>query len=238
MKNMAKRIFTDFDGPIMDVSERYYQVYLHCVEKIRTSRQVVNILPKTDFWELKRSQVSEQQIAKISGFSDERAEAFAHLRRATVHTDPYFKYDRIIESAVTGLEKAQQSGIELAVMTMRRRRELEPVLDQYNLRKFFASDRVFCLRDDYIKTGDIRDKPFLMEYAQINLPSVEQQWMVGDTEADMIAAHRFKIPAIAVLSGIRNKAQLENYQPDQIFPDLITAINKIIETPLPITTGI
>jgi phosphoglycolate phosphatase-like HAD superfamily hydrolase len=214
----------------MDVSERYYQVYLYCVDKIRKSEQPVNNLSKNEFWELKRSQVPEKEIAMLSGFEDEKqAVAFAHLRRATVHTAPYFQYDRLIESAILALEKAQNAGYDLAVMTMRRRRELEPVLEQYNLRRFFKGDRIFCLDDDYVKTVDTQDKPKLMQRAQADLPTVEQQWMIGDTEADIIAAKSFAVPAIAVLSGIRNQTQLEKYKPQQIFPDLITSITAVLE---------
>ena len=227
---MKKRIFTDFDGPIMDVSERYYQVYLYCLDKIRKSDQIVTTLSKSEFWELKRSQVPEKEIAKISGFADEKQSiAFAHLRRATVHTDPYFEHDQLIESAIPALEKAQQSGIDLAVMTMRRRRELEPVLDKYDLRRFFANDRIFCLDDDYIKTVDTQDKPKLMKLAQANLPEVQQQWMIGDTEADIIAAQTYDVPVIGVLSGIRNQTQLEKYKPNQILPNLLSSITKILE---------
>jgi phosphoglycolate phosphatase-like HAD superfamily hydrolase len=226
---MKKRIFTDFDGPIMDVSERYYQVYLYCLDKIRKPHQVVTTLPKTEFWELKRSQVPEKEIAKLSGFADEKQSiAFAHLRRATVHTDPYFEHDQLIESAIPALEKAKQSGVDLAVMTMRRRRELEPVLDKYDLRRFFACDRIFCLDDDYIKTVDTQDKPKLMKLAQANLPEVQQQWMIGDTEADIIAAQTYDVPVIGVLSGIRNQAQLEKYKPNQILPNLLSSITKIL----------
>lgn len=227
---MDKRIFTDFDGPIMDVSERYYQVYLYCVEQIRLPEQNVNVLDKAEFWQLKRSQVSEREIAQLSGFIGEsQSIRFAHLRRATVHTNPYFEYDRLIESAIEALEKAQQAGIDLAVMTMRRRRELEPVLEKYDLWRFFERDRIFCLDDDYVKTVDIQDKPRLMQQAQANLPTVSQQWMIGDTEADIAAANSYQIPAIAVLSGIRNQSQLAKYQPQRIFPDLITAIDALLQ---------
>jgi len=228
---MRKRIFTDFDGPIMDVSERYYQVYLHCLEKIYNPKQLINILSKSEFWELKRSQVPEKEIATISGFEDEeRAVAFAYLRRDIVHTESYFKYDRLIENAVKALEKAQHAHIDLAVITMRRRRELDPALDKYNLRRFFSNDHIFCLGDDYVKTIDTQDKLQLMQLAQATLPVAEQQWMVGDTEADIIAAQNYNIPAIAVLSGIRNQAQLEKYKPNQIFLDLITSITAIVES--------
>ncbi len=227
---MKKRIFTDFDGPIMDVSERYYQVYLYCLEKIRQTQQAVITLSKSEFWELKRSQVPEKEIAKLSGFADDQqAIAFVQLRRTTVHTNPYFEYDRLIESAIPALEIAQSAGIDLAVMTMRRRRELEPVLDQYDLRRFFQGDRIFCLDDDYVKTGDTQDKPKLMQRAQATLPAVEQQWMIGDTEADIIAAQTYHVPVIAVLSGIRNQTQLEKYKPNQVFPDLLASITAILQ---------
>lgn len=227
---MKKRIFTDFDGPIMDVSERYYQVYLYCLDKICQPNQVVTTLSKSDFWELKRSQVPEKEIANLSGFKDEEQSiAFAHLRRATVHTNPYFDHDCLIDSAIPALEKAQNLGIDLAVMTMRRRRELEPVLDKYNLRRFFSSDRIFCLDDDYVKTVDTQDKPKLMQRAQATLPEVQQQWMIGDTEADIIAAQTYGVPAIAVFSGIRNQTQLEKYQPHKILPNLLESVTMILE---------
>lgn len=227
---MKKRIFTDFDGPIMDVSERYYQVYLYCLGKICKPEQQVKTLTKKEFWELKRSQVPEKDIATISGLEDEKqAVAFAHLRRSTVHTVPYFDYDKLIENAILALEKAKYAGIDLAVMTMRRRRELEPVLDQYNLRRFFAEDRIFCLDDDYIKTVDIQDKPKLMKRAQANLPVVKKQWMIGDTEADIIAAQSQNIPVIAVLSGIRNQTQLEKYKPNKVVRNLVESVNVIYE---------
>lgn len=227
---MRRRIFTDFDGPIMDVSERYYQVYLYCLDKIRKPEQVITTLSKSEFWEFKRSQTPEKEIANLSGFKDEKQSvAFAHLRRATVHTNPYFSYDCLIDIAIPALEKAQQLGIDLAVMTMRRRRELEPVLDRYDLRRFFPSDRIFCLDDDYVKTVDIQDKPKLMKIAQDTLPEVEQQWMIGDTEADIISAQTYHVPAIAVLSGIRNYIQLQKYKPHQIVTNLSCAINEVVD---------
>jgi phosphoglycolate phosphatase-like HAD superfamily hydrolase len=225
------RIFTDFDGPIMDVSERYYQVYLYCLQKIGKQETATKILTKSEFWELKRSQVPEKEIAMRSGFTDEYAAiAFAHLRRATVHTNPYFRYDCVMEKSIPALEQIQQAGIDLAVMTMRRRCELEPVLDQYNLRRFFPSDRIFCLNDDYVKTVDINDKAQLMQKAQALLPKVDRQWMIGDTEADIIAAQNFNIPAIAVLSGIRNQQELEKYHPHCIYQDLPEAVQAILES--------
>lgn len=226
---MSKRLFTDFDGPIMDVSERYYQVYQFCLEQVRLPQQAVTPMTKAEFWEMKRSQVPELEIALKSGLTEVgQSEEFAKLRRDTVHTQPYFQYDKIVEAAIAALEQAQNAGIELAVMTMRRVRELEPVLEKYDLHRFFAPEMRFCLSNDYVKTGDTKDKPKLMARAIATLPAVAQQWMVGDTEADIIAGKRFQVKTVGVLCGIRNRTQLELHQPDMIQPNLMETVKMII----------
>jgi phosphoglycolate phosphatase-like HAD superfamily hydrolase len=222
---MTKRLFTDFDGPIMDVSERYFQVYEFCLSQIKLSDQPVMLLSKSEFWALKRAQVPEIDIALKSGLTEAgQSEQFAQLRRRTVHTDPYFKYDRLIEGAVAALEKAQKAGIELAIMTMRRVRELEPVLEQHDLGRFFPADRRFCLSNDYVKTGDTKDKPKLMERAIATLPHADLQWIAGDTEADIEAGKQFGVTTIGILSGIRNETQLRTQTPDAIADRLIDAV--------------
>lgn len=67
-----------------------------------------------------------------------------------------------------------------------------------------------------------------MEKAMQELPP-DQTWMLGDTEADMIAAQSQNLPAIAVLSGIRDQAQLSAYHPDYILEDIAAATDLILE---------
>ncbi|MEA5581432.1 HAD family hydrolase [Nodularia harveyana UHCC-0300] len=224
------RLITDFDGPIMDVSERYYRVYQFCLENIRNPEQSVQELTKAEFWQLKRSRVPEREIGVKSGLDATQAQEFAQLRRKIVHTDTYFKYDRLIPGAVETLVKIQQAGIDLAVMTMRRVRELDYALTKYDLAKFFPENRRYCLENDYVKTSDVEDKPLLMQRAVKELPPVSETWMVGDTEADIAAAKQYNIKMIAVESGIRDRTQLEIYQPDLIVKDLSTAVKLILES--------
>lgn len=226
------RLITDFDGPIMDVSERYYRVYQFCLQNIRYPQQSVRELSRSEFWQLKRSRVPEKQIALKSGLDDNQAQEFAQLRRKTVHTDTYFQYDSLIPGAVDTLLKIQQAGIDLAVMTMRRVRELDYALEKYELGNLFPENRRYCLSNDYVKTSDVEDKPFLMERALAELPPACDTWMVGDTEADIAAAKKYGIKVIAVESGIRDRTQLEIYQPDVIVEDLRTAVKLILESRL------
>lgn len=222
------RLITDFDGPIIDVSDRYYRVYQFCLSAIRGDNQPVQELSKTEFWDLKRARVPEWKIGMISGLDQTQGQAFAQIRRQTIHSSPYFDYDRPAPGAIAALEKVQQAGIDLVVMTMRRTRELDYACQCHQLSHFFPSDRCYCLANDYIKTKDIDDKPMLMERAIQELPPVAETWMVGDTEADIVAAKRHGVSAIGVLSGIRDRTQLERYEPDYIVDDLSQAVDLVL----------
>jgi len=80
-----------FDGPIIDVSERYYNVYKFCLDSIRYPDQSVQQFSKAEFWQLKRSRVPEK---KSRFFLD----LTKHKRNLPVATGncaytTYFKYD-------------------------------------------------------------------------------------------------------------------------------------------------
>ncbi|MBJ7294785.1 MAG: HAD family hydrolase [Dolichospermum sp. JUN01] len=223
------RLITDFDGPIMDVSERYYRVYQLCLEKTRYPQQTITELSKAEFWQLKRSHTPELQIALQSGLDAQQGQEFSQIRKQIVHTLPYFQYDVLVPTALETLTKVQAAGVDLAVMTMRRVRELDYAFNQYNLSQFFPENRRYCLSNDYVKTRDVEDKPLLMARALAELPPAADTWMVGDTEADITAAKKHDIKIIAVESGIRDRSQLASYQPDMIVTDLKTAVDFILK---------
>lgn len=221
------RLITDFDGPIMDVSDRYYRVYQRCLHLLKHPQQKINTISKAEFWRLKRGRIRERKIALLSGLNPEQAQIFAHLRRTNVHALPYLVYDTLIPGAIAALEKSQQLGFELVVMTMRKERELNAALEKYNLNRFFPTHLRYCFDNDYLITLDTKDKPLLMAKALHELPAAADVWMIGDTEADIIAAKTHNIKAISVLSGIRDRNQLAIYQPDLIVDNLAQAIEYI-----------
>ncbi len=224
------RLITDFDGPIVDVSDRYYQVYLLCLEQTKEEDQSVKPMSKSQFWQLKRAKVPERQIGILSGLNELQAEQFAQLRRQTVHQMKYLGSDCLLPGVRESLSKLQHLKIDLAVMTMRRVRELDEAFNRYDLGRFFPVDRRYCLSNDYVKTADVRDKPLLMERALKELPPASDTWMVGDTEADLIAAKTHNIKVIGVLSGIRDRSQLESYAPDFIVNNLPEAVDLILSS--------
>lgn len=151
------------------------------------------------------------------------------MRRETVHSLANLVFDRPLPGAVAALERVRSLGWELVVMTMRRRRELDEALDRCQLRPYFPDARhTYCLGDTYVKTRDVEDKPRLMQQAMRELPPAAATWMVGDTEADIAAARTAGIPIVSVLSGIRNRDRLQEYQPDFIVANLNEAIDLIV----------
>jgi len=222
------RLISDFDGPIMDVSERYYRVYQLCLEQAQRPDQEIRVLPKQEFWNLKRSRIPETQIGILSGLDENQATEFAQNRRKTVHTLPYLVYDQPVPGAIETLERIQQAGIDLVVMTMRRVRELDEAFTRCNLARFFPPEKRYCLPNDYVKTGDTKDKPLLMAKAIAELSPVDDVWMVGDTEADIIAAKTHGVKVMGALCGIRDRAQLELHQPDLIVSNLGAAVDLLL----------
>ena len=231
------RIITDFDGPIMDVSERYYCVYQDCLQQSKLPAHNIEQLSKAEFWQLKRARVPEVKIGLISGLDEEQAIKFARRRRALVHSLPYLVYDRVIPGVEATLEKIQKLGIDLVVMTMRREKELAAAFAKHDLARFFKSDRRYCLPNDYNKKTDTEDKLALMEKALTELPPAGDIWMIGDTEADLVAAKTHRVKVIGVLSGIRDRTQLEHYQPDFIVNNFSEAVELVIATFSPLGVG-
>ena len=223
------RIITDFDGPIMDLSDRYYHVYQICLDKVKQPHQSITLLSKATFWAYKQAQVPEQQVGIESGLNATQAEAFKQLRDLHAHQLQYLSFDRVVPGSIAALEQIQAAEIELLVMTLRRTCELEPAFKQYVLARFFPPSHRYCLADDYRKNGDIAAKTQLMAQALTELEPEPNTWMIGDTEADIIAAKTYNIRVIGVLSGIRDRDRLERYQPDKIVDNLAEAVSFIFK---------
>ena len=222
------RIITDFDGPLIDVSDRYYYVYQNCLQHAKEPNHKIKQLSKVEFWRLKRARVPEVKIGIISGLNLEQAIQFARRRKKIVHSLPYLKHDRILPGVIQTLEKIKKLNIDLALLTMRREKELATAFNKYNLARFFRSDRRYCLPNNYDKNSDIEDKLKLMTKALGELPPATDVWMIGDTEADLLAAKRNRVKVIGVLSGIRDRTQLEYYQPDFIVNNFSEAVELVI----------
>lgn len=75
-------LFCDFDGPIVDVSDRYYSTYqlgLTNTQAIYQEKGValpIRVLSKKRFWRMKQNCRANVRIAHWSGLKDEQVDIF------------------------------------------------------------------------------------------------------------------------------------------------------------------
>lgn len=222
------RLISDFDGVIVDLSERYYQVYLWRLAEVRSPDQLVKPLSKPDFWQLKQKNASQTEIALQSGLEESQIPLFKQLRDDHAHRIENMMHDCPISSAIAALQLAQTLNWEILTVTMRRTSELAAAFRLYpELDQYFPSDRRFTIPDNAERNKDIDQKPQLLAQTLAQLDPHHNTWMVGDTEADIRAAQAHHIPVIAVLSGIRDRQTLEQHQPNFIVQNLLEAVQLI-----------
>src|SRR5215510_6935636 len=89
--SVRELICIDLDGPILDVSGRYYQVYRDSLASIDAPP-----LDKASYWELKRKKVSEPEILKRSGIESLAAvEAYLNARTPRIEAESYLRFDKV-----------------------------------------------------------------------------------------------------------------------------------------------
>ncbi|MEB3224321.1 MAG: HAD family hydrolase [Synechococcus sp.] len=235
MRRLPLTLFCDFDGPLVDVSDRYYGTYkaaLHHTQKIY-ARQGMGIplkyLSKEQFWQMKRQRVSDIEIAMQSGLQEEQITVFLEHVRTIVNEADLLHLDKMQGGINWSLALLHSYGVKLVLVTLREKQQVCKMLDQYGLKRLFSA--IYGSDDRHTAYANNVDvKTALLKEAIAGQGEMGDQWfMVGDTEADIIAAQNMKIPAIAVTCGIRDVAYLETYQPDYYCSDLLSVAHFLLE---------
>jgi phosphoglycolate phosphatase len=202
-------IFFDLDGPILDVSERYFRLHRHIVGQFGG-----RVMDKGTYWHLKRDRQSLSILLGMTGghISEEayRAQWF-HM----IELPEYLQYDTIISGAREQLERLGQCHT-LVLVTLRRQPDhLEAQLKQLQLSPFFAA----VLSADSTVTDGLETKKRLIRASGF---LTKGALVVGDTEIDIRTGKALGLKTVAVLSGIRNRNRLAEERPDCIVENINT----------------
>jgi len=221
---MALTVFCDFDGPIVDVSERYYRTYCTCLERACDAPQR---LPKAEFWRLKRDRVPDAEIARRSGVRAQELAQFVREVQHTAHQPQLLALDRLQPGADRALQRLADREVRTVIVTLREVTQVAAVLEQFGLADAIAAlygtdDRVAAYRNN------VERKQFLLARALTD-QSEPVAYVIGDTEADLLAARALGIPSIALACGIRSPSYLLRYQPQRLQPDLACAAAYLLE---------
>ncbi|NJO43031.1 MAG: HAD family hydrolase [Cyanobacteria bacterium CRU_2_1] len=233
-------IFCDFDGPIVDVSDRYYNTYKLGLADVQAachaqgSLPSLHILSKEQFWQMKQERTPDLEIALRSGLRGWQIELFLQRVSQIVNHSNLLYQDQLQPKVRWALNLLHDRGIRLVLVTLRRQTQAVQILRNFGLAHLFAQirgtqdDEAAYLNHAHHKTQLLAD--VMTEYAWGDTLHSPFAWMVGDTEADILAGQAMGIPTIALTCGIRSQSYLQRFEPTQIYPDLFSAAHDLVES--------
>lgn len=228
-------LFCDFDGPLVDVSNRYYETYrtalYYTQQAFQQQGQVVplRLLSKDQFWEMKRRRTRDIEIAMQSGLQEDQIPFFlAHVQEIVNATD-LLHLDTMQQGVNWSLALLHSYGVKLVLVTLREEQQVHKMLAQYGLKRLFSG--IYGSGDRHTAyQNNIDVKTALLKEAVTEQGQLSDQWlMVGDTEADVVAAQRMNMPAIALTCGIRDENYLRTYNPDYLCSDLLSTADLLLD---------
>jgi phosphoglycolate phosphatase len=233
----ALTLFCDFDGPIVDVSERYYSTYQIGLAELQSFYRTagialpVRILSKEQFWNMKQERTPDVEIAMRSGLQGQQIDQFLQRVARIVNQPALLHQDQLQPGVRWALALLHAQRVRLVLVTLRCQIQATQMLQSYGLAHVFSE--IWGTQDSSAAYSNQSDhKTQLLEKAIAHLSWVNhspaQAWMLGDTEADILAGKALSIPTIAVSCGIRSHSYLQKLQPTYIHTDLLSAVHRLV----------
>lgn len=222
-------VLCDFDGPLVDVSERYYKTYQLGLAATQTAYQTqgaalpLQALTKQQFWQMKQHRVADAEIALRSGLQGEQIQVFLERVRQLVNQSVLLQQDHLQPGVRRALALLHACGVNLVVVTLRCQAQASQILESYGLAHFFMMIRGTQEGFAAYQNSTELKKQLVSEVVNEQALPQSEIWLVGDTEADVIAGQAAGISTIAVTCGIRSAAYLNRHQPTRIHSDLGSA---------------
>ena len=197
---MISIIFTDLDGPILDGKMRHYQCYTDIL-KIYGGKPV----HIDKYWEMKRHKIKRDILLKESNFQGLYNEFLSNWI-TLIEQDSYLALDILKPDVHKTLLNWQKIAERIIIVTMRHNKET--LINQ--LKSLYIYDVV----DDVITCSPLESAS---KYDAVKHLHFKSAVFIGDTEEDMSAAQKLKIPSIGVLNGLRDRKYLHSdYYVDEI----------------------
>ncbi|MFK8182643.1 MAG: HAD family hydrolase [Phormidesmis sp.] len=233
-------VFCDFDGPIVDVSERYYQTYrqgLLSVDEYATGRlgRSLNLRPlsKAQFWKMKQNRVADLEIAIRSGLPADLFEPFMQQVQRIVNHPSLLNWDCLQPTALSALRYFKARGVRVVLVTLRHPRQVQAFLEENSLVPLVAEVHG-ALDVNAAHANRVEQKRELLAEAiaqqQARGYNVQKSWMVGDTEADVLAGQTMGLDTAALSCGVRSEGYLRQLQPSKIYKCLMSAARDLMES--------
>jgi len=203
------RVFLDVDGPILDVSARYYAVH-QAIAGDSISRDF--------FWEQKRAGMGGREIVEHNGLAVSPDE-YSRRWVAEIEAPQHMHLD-VLQPGVLDAMHALRDFAEVAFVSLRQ--------DGEQLREQLIGLNV-ATRDDIVLTAS----PLEGHGPELKIDRIQRRYrsldpddaIVGDTRIDLEAGKALGIRTIGVTCGIRTRTDLEKAHPTIIVANLPAAVS-------------
>lgn len=227
-------VFCDFDGPIVNVSDRYYNTYLLGLADVQATYQTqdtlisIAALSKGQFWQMKQERIPDSEIAMRSGLQGEQIDLFLERVIQIVNQPGLLHQDRLQPGVLWALSLLHAQGARLVLVTLRCQAQATQMLRSYKLARLFS--RIRGTNDASITYANHAQHKTQLLFEAMTEYSGEgtSAWMIGDTEADVLAGQAAGVPTIALTCGIRSRSYLQKFEPTQIHADLLSAVHYLL----------
>ena len=220
MQNAKPTLFLDLDGPLLDVSYKYWKVYQRVLASLGH-----DALSLDAYWELKRSKLSHAAILERTG-AGAVAREFQARWVAKIETPSALLLDRVWPGVPQALALLR-ARYRIVLVTLRSSESA--LLEELDRLELWSS------LDQVLSSGADRSPRWEIKVAMVRragLKPAPSDLFVGDTETDVLAGKALAVRTVAVLSGLRTREGLESFEPEFIVP-LLPDLLPLLDLSLP-----
>ena len=210
----GRTVYLDLDGPVLDVSARYYAVHRHlCASASLDGGELAR------FWAAKRERVL---LAALLATEDpEQIRRYREAWTALIETDEYLALDRLQPGAHEAVARLGER-FRVVIVTLRQdeervRQEIARLVPQGHIHAIRCGSPLLPCGEE-VKAGLFRE----------DMAHHKAVAAIGDTEIDIRAGKAAGLRTVAVLNGIRCERLLLHEQPDLIVGDLGEAVSALL----------
>lgn len=203
---MINTVLFDLDGTIIDTNELIISSFVHVLEEYKlqplTREQIIPHMGTTLEHQLQTfcgSQEVEQYMKAYRAYNDKH------------HDDMVQPFPQVMNV----VDALHQQGITLGVVTTKNRPGTMRVLELYGLKKYMSS--IVTVAD--VAHPKPHPEPVLKALQELGA-APEHTLMVGDSPADLQAAHAAGVRAAAVAWSLKGEETLKKYKPDYILKSM------------------
>ena len=182
---------------------------------------------------MKQNRTADIEIAIRSGIPAGWFERFIQQVQKIVNHQSLLLWDRLQPSAQAALCHLQQANMRVVLVTLRHPQQVNAFLHQWGLTHLV--DAVFGLADTnaaYVNRVEQKRKLLATAIAHQKASGyqIHVSWMLGDTEADVIAAQDNGLSVAALTCGVRSQAYLQKLKPTAVYGELLSAARAVVRT--------